>query len=153
VVDVVCLDKTGTLTEPRPRVVEAVSAQGVERARLEEALARNGAAARSRTATLEAIADTYHGEPEAPEAEVPFSSRNKRSAVQVHGRAYVLGAPELFELDGLASDAEAEARRGRRVVAIAAEVGIPADAVVGRITPEASARSWSSSAAKAASSR
>src|SRR5436305_14688358 len=94
-VDVVCLDKTGTLTEPQPRVLAVIPADAVERADLERALGRYAASARSRTATLEAIAASYRAQPEQAQVEVPFASRRRWSALQVDGRAYVLGAPEL----------------------------------------------------------
>lgn len=118
-VDVVCLDKTGTLTEPEPRVLALVPAPGVAREALERALARYAASARSRTATLEAIARALPAPAGAPEAEVPFSPARRWSAVSLDGTGYVLGAPELFPLGPLAARAEKEARLGRRVVALA----------------------------------
>ena len=50
--------------------------------------------------------------------EVPFSSSRRWSAIEVGHHKYVLGAPELFPLDGLKERAESEAAEGRRVVAI-----------------------------------
>jgi P-type E1-E2 ATPase len=117
-VNVVCLDKTGTLTEPQPRVLEVVQAPGKTRASLESALARYAGSAASRTSTLEAIAAAYPGERHTVAAEVPFSSRRRWSAVQLADDAFVLGAPELFPLGELAERVELEAGQGRRVVAI-----------------------------------
>lgn len=118
-VDLVCLDKTGTLTEPEPHVLDRIPAPGVARAELERALARYAASARSRTSTLEAIGRAFPGEAELPAAEVPFSSSRRWSALRLGDAGYVLGAPELFPLEALAARAEEEARAGRRVVAIA----------------------------------
>jgi magnesium-transporting ATPase (P-type) len=118
-VDVVCLDKTGTLTEPRLRVIDAVDAAGAADGALGNALARFAAAARARNATLQAIADRYPAEPQAPEHEVPFSSRRRWSGVRLDGVSYVLGAPEQLPLGELGARAEQEARSGRRVVALA----------------------------------
>jgi cation-transporting ATPase E len=116
-VDVVCLDKTGTLTDARLRVVEAVAAEGVEEERLSHELGRFAASSPSRNATLAAIAEAGTAPPEPVVEEIPFSSRRRFSALRLGERAYVLGAPELFPLDGLAPRAAREARAGRRVLA------------------------------------
>src|SRR5262249_11079719 len=117
-VDVVCTDKTGTLTEPEPKVLDTVAAPGVTKDELEHALARYGASAASRTSTLEAIHTAFGAQPERPVAEGPFSSSRRWSAIEVGDDKFVLGAPELFPLDGLKERAESEASQGRRVVAI-----------------------------------
>jgi cation-transporting P-type ATPase E len=125
-VDVVCLDKTGTLTEPSIRVLETVPAAGVAEDELEEALGRYAASAGARNGTLEAIAATFDGPAEQPRAEVPFSSRRRWSGLEIGRTSYVLGAPERFTLDGLNERARAEAASGRRVVAFGiAEGGLP----------------------------
>ena len=117
-VDLVCTDKTGTLTEPEPKVLDTVSAPGTTKEELDHALARYGASAASRTSTLEAIHTAFAGSAERPDAEVPFSSSRRWSAIEIGDDKYVLGAPELFPLDGLKEQAESEAAQGRRVVAI-----------------------------------
>ena len=66
-VDIVCLDKTGTLTEPKPFVLEAVPAEGGDAAHLESLLGRYAACAASRNATLEAIAEAFPGRAEKPQ--------------------------------------------------------------------------------------
>jgi cation-transporting ATPase E/undecaprenyl-diphosphatase len=124
-VDTVCLDKTGTLTEPKPFVLEAVPADGSELARLRSLLARYAASSSSRNATLEAIAEAFRAQPEQPGREVPFSSRRKWSALRLGGESLVLGAPELFPLDGLAARAAQEASTGRRVVAFGRAADLP----------------------------
>jgi cation-transporting P-type ATPase E len=118
-VDVVCLDKTGTLTEAELRVVEAAPAPGSEEERLAEALATIAGAAKVRNTTLRAIADRFHRPTIEPEEEVPFSSRRRWSAVRVAGVTYVLGAPELLPLGELTARVDEEARSGRRVLAVA----------------------------------
>ena len=122
-VDVVCLDKTGTLTEPSIRVVETVPADGVADEELEEALGRYAASAGARNATLEAIAASFDGLEERPREEVPFSSRRRWGGLELGHASYVLGAPERFELDGLDERALAEEAAGRRVVAIGRATG------------------------------
>jgi cation-transporting ATPase E len=109
-VDVVCLDKTGTLTEPRLRVVELV---GDGR----PALDRYAASAPGRNATLTAIAEAFPATAETPEEVLPFTSRRRFGALRLDGESYVLGAPELFALGPYAERAAAEATGGRRVLA------------------------------------
>ncbi len=118
-VDVVCLDKTGTLTEARPRIVELVPAPGVTDAELSASLGRYAAASPSRNATLDAIAEAYPAPVERPRASVPFSSRLRWSGLSLADATYVLGAPELLPLGALAGHAQRGALDGRRVVALA----------------------------------
>jgi magnesium-transporting ATPase (P-type) len=56
-VDIVCTDKTGTLTEPKLRVVGLVAASGADARSLAHELATYAASSPSRNLTLEAIAD------------------------------------------------------------------------------------------------
>jgi P-type E1-E2 ATPase len=115
--EIICLDKTGTLTEASLRVTTLVPAGGVEEPELAVALARYAAASPSRNTTLEAIAEAYPGAAEPPGFHVPFSSRRRWSAVRLGATSYVLGAPELFPLGPLQERALEEQRSGRRVVA------------------------------------
>ena len=114
-VDLICLDKTGTLTEPGLRVVALEPADGVPPERLRHELSRFAASSPSKNATLRALADDASGEE--PEESVPFSSSRRWSALRLGGEGYVLGAPELFPLGPLAATAAQEQRAGRRVVA------------------------------------
>jgi cation-transporting ATPase E len=127
-VDVVCLDKTGTLTEPRLTVTSLLPAPAVPETSLKAALGRFAASAPGANATLEAIKEHVRAPAEHPEAIVPFSSRRRWSALRVAGENYVLGAPELFALGPLEPVAEEHVRSGRRVVAFgatSAELGEP----------------------------
>jgi magnesium-transporting ATPase (P-type) len=133
-VDVLCLDKTGTLTEAGLEVLKVVPSEGVSAEQLTAALACYAASTPRRNSTLEAISRSFSAEPASVGRQVPFSSRWRWSALELDGRLGVLGAPELFRLDRLASVATDEARRGRRVLAFgwaavpAAEI-IPAEGV------------------------
>ncbi len=97
-VDVVCTDKTGTLTQPTLRVVELVSATGTDETVLARELARYAASAPSANLTLRAIADAGLAEPDHDRvvAQVPFSSRRRWSALDLGDERLVLGAPERF---------------------------------------------------------
>ena len=117
-VDVLCLDKTGTLTDANLRVLSLVPADGASPDELAAALGRFAASAPSRNLTLEALAGAYPAPAEEPLEVVPFSSRTRWSALQLADAGYVLGAPELFPLGPLAEEARAEQRAGRRVLAL-----------------------------------
>ena len=116
--NVVCTDKTGTLTEPRLRVVSVVPAAADEQ-ELRHAFGRYAASSEVRNSTLEALAEAFPAPVETPSASIPFSSRWKWSAVELADGGLVLGAPELFPLGSVADAAGSEAASGRRVVAIA----------------------------------
>jgi P-type E1-E2 ATPase len=116
--EIVCLDKTGTLTEAALRVAHVSPAPGVDEQFLAEALGRYAASSPSANATLDAIGEAFPARSEAALGHIPFSSRRRWSAVRVGAVGYVLGAPELFDLGPLAEQAVAEQRHGRRVVAL-----------------------------------
>ncbi len=120
-VDVICIDKTGTLTEERLRLVESVAAPGTEPEALTDLLGRYAASAPARNATLDAIAAGVPAEPEPVGDSVPFASRRRWSGLRMGPGTVVLGAPEHFSLPpALAARARAEAEAGRRVLAVAA---------------------------------
>ncbi len=121
-VDVVCTDKTGTLTEPTLRVVGLVPAADTDEADLARELARYAASSPSRNLTLQAIADAGPADvaPERVVAQVPFSSRRRWSGLDLGDERLIFGAPERFaDADAaLAARAREEAGAGRRVLAL-----------------------------------
>ena len=123
--DVICLDKTGTLTDAELRVTAMVPREGVEADELTRMLARMAAAASLRNGTLEAIAAACPAEAgEEPLGEVPFASRRRWSGVELADVTLLLGAPERFALGAQLARAAAEQRAGgRRVVALARSDG------------------------------
>jgi P-type E1-E2 ATPase len=120
-VDVVCTDKTGTLTEPTLRLVDLLPATAVDEGTLARSLALYAASAPSRNSTLQAIADAglTDVEPRRVVGQVPFSSRRRWSALDLGDERLVLGAPERFSASDplLAERARQEASSGRRVLA------------------------------------
>ncbi|MEZ5100357.1 MAG: HAD-IC family P-type ATPase [Thermoleophilia bacterium] len=116
--DVICLDKTGTLTQAALRVVDVIPFDGVERSVAEHAFARYAASSPSRNATLEAVGEHLTLTPEQVTAHVPFSSARRWSGITLGDSTFVFGAPEHFALGALAGRVEAEQRQGRRVLAI-----------------------------------
>jgi cation-transporting P-type ATPase E len=121
-VEVVCTDKTGTLTEPTLRVVSVVAAAGVDEAGLARELATYATSAPSRNLTLEAVADAGLADVGGRRVvgQVPFSSRRRWSALDLGDERLVLGAPERFAgaSPALAARARQEASAGRRVLAL-----------------------------------
>jgi cation-transporting ATPase E len=121
-VDVVCTDKTGTLTEATLRVAGLLPAGGVAEETLAQSMASYAASAPSRNLTLQAIADAGLADVEAREVlgEVPFSSRRRWSALDLGDVCFVLGAPERFATvdPALVERARREAGTGRRVLAL-----------------------------------
>jgi magnesium-transporting ATPase (P-type) len=121
-VDIVCTDKTGTLTEPTLRVVGVVASAGEDEKSLERGLASYAASAPSRNLTLEAIADARLADVDVRRVvgQVPFSSRRRWSALDLGDERLVLGAPERFAAadSALAARALEEASAGRRVLAL-----------------------------------
>jgi P-type E1-E2 ATPase len=125
--EVICLDKTGTLTEAALDVAELFPAAGVSEEELRHALGRYAASQPGRNSTLAAIADAIPGSSEPVTALVPFSSRRRWSAVRIGSRTYVLGAPEHFRLGELEAPAAREQEQGRRVVAFGTSQSTLAD--------------------------
>jgi cation-transporting P-type ATPase E len=121
-VNVVCTDKTGTLTEPTPRVLALVPAEGTDAAVFADQLAGFAASSPSRNPTLEAINDAGLADVASVtvSGQVPFSSRRRWSALDLDGERLFLGAPELFAKadESLKARAQREARSGRRVLAL-----------------------------------
>jgi len=124
-VDVVCLDKTGTLTDGTITFDSLIRLD--DRAPAEAAL---GALAddENRNATLAAIGQAFPPPPGwARQDGVPFSSARKWSAASFAGHgAWVLGAPEMVlpgGQDGLLSRAADLAASGRRVLVLASAPG------------------------------
>jgi cation-transporting P-type ATPase E len=121
-VDVVCTDKTGTLTEPTLRLVGLVPADDVDKGAFERSLASYAASSPSRNSTLQAIADATLADVDERRVvgQVPFSSRRRWSALDLGDQRLVLGAPERFAAvdPALVERARQEASGGRRVLAL-----------------------------------
>jgi cation-transporting P-type ATPase E len=137
-VEVLCVDKTGTLTESALRVIGVEPAAGVEEEEMAALLGRYGACATTRNATVQALADAWSGAPERARSEAPFSSRRRWSALELSDGTYYLGAPERLPTGGLAERARVLQGEGRRVLAFAA--GEPNGPVAGAEAPPAGLR-------------
>jgi cation-transporting P-type ATPase E len=94
-VDVLCLDKTGTLTANRLQVA-GLHPLELDEASLRAALGTLTASMAAHNKTGEALAAAFPGEPVPLQAEVPFSSARKWSAAAWASGLYALGAPEML---------------------------------------------------------
>jgi len=99
-VDVLCMDKTGTLTANRIRLRDVHPCKGLDRADLERLLGDFAASASGGNRTSEAVQAALGGQKRPLREEVPFSSERKWSALcfdtdDLRG-VYVLGAPEML---------------------------------------------------------
>ena len=138
-VDTICVDKTGTLTEPGMQVREVLSLS--ENVNIGQALGALAAVESSPNPTLQAIGARYPNPSWAVQTSVPFSSSRKWSAATFadHG-SWVVGAPEMLLADGdpVRSRADAIAGDGARVLLLGtSDVNPDAERGPGRINPVA----------------
>ena len=132
-VDVVCLDKTGTLTANRLTVQGVTWAPGISG--VEGWLGAFATATTDESKTASALADRFAGGRNAalPDEQVPFSSARRWSAARLAAgaerRTFVLGAPEALIAPGAGEELLAAYReasdRGLRGVVFAEVASLP----------------------------
>ena len=141
-VDVVCADKTGTLTENGMRLSEARPLDGADAGRVGAALAALAADDSRPNASMIAIAEAY---PQAPgwssTAVAPFKSATKWSGASFgeHGN-WVIGAPDVLldPASPVAERAEEIGAQGLRVLLLgSADRSVDAADAPGGVTPVA----------------
>jgi cation-transporting P-type ATPase E len=116
-VDVLCLDKTGTLTANRIELHRIRPLPHTDEETVRHALAVYAASTPAGNRTTEALAEALPAAPQPILDEVPFSSERKWSALALasnpHPQTYVLGAPEMLQpyLDETAVAATADLLR------------------------------------------
>lgn len=141
-VDVVCVDKTGTLTENGMRVADVfeVGALAAQSETVADVLAALAAADARPNASMQAIADTYDQPPGwIATATAPFKSATKWSGVSYrdHGD-WVIGAPDVLldPASAVAERAERIGAQGLRVLLLGrGEVAVDRPDAPGRVTP------------------
>ena len=141
-VDVVCADKTGTLTENGMRLSETTPLGAASPEQVGEVLAALAADDTRPNASMIAIAEAY---PQAPRwtstAVAPFKSATKWSGASfgAHGN-WVIGAPDVLldPVSPVAEQAERIGARGLRVLLLGSSDGsVDAADAPGRVTPVA----------------
>ncbi len=128
-VDMICVDKTGTITEPEMQVQGILPLAGETEAACQERLARFVSCMKGGNETMKALKAYCQAgkaclEEEAPARIKDFSSADKFSGVELReGEAYLLGAPEFLlpqgeeELEAVVAELS---RGGARVLLFAA---------------------------------
>ncbi|WP_125078581.1 cation-translocating P-type ATPase [Mycobacterium sp. P7213] len=141
-VDVVCADKTGTLTENGMRVSEVTELEGAEGLPVRQALAALAAEDARPNASIQAIAEAFPTSPGwTSSACAPFKSSTKWSGVSFseHGN-WVIGAPDVLlePSSAAAEEAERVGARGLRVLLLGV-CDLPVDhpEAPGPVTPAA----------------
>ncbi len=146
-VDVLCADKTGTITEGRLELADVQVLDGGEQGQVDDALAAMSANDPDPNATLNAVKTHYEGHDSTwrPTGRVPFSSARKWSAMSFgDDGGWVLGAPELVLTDAyegpLRDQVEQRAADGQRVLVLAqcdGDFGDPAAPALSHVRPAA----------------
>jgi cation-transporting P-type ATPase E len=141
-VDIVCTDKTGTITEPSLQVADVHALDGADAHEAESALGALAASDPEPNASMRALAERYASPGWTPTWRAAFSSARRFSGTGfgVHGD-WVLGAPNVL-LDAASGDGDGEhaddsernraaalvdqeTRQGRRVLLLARTRGEP----------------------------
>lgn len=139
-VDVLCADKTGTITEGVMELAEVLVVGQSSRAEIDTTLAALAHLDPDPNATLQAVVAAY---PEAPDwsvaTRVPFSSARKWGAMTFEGHgSWVLGAPEnvlrTAFVDELRATIEERAADGQRVLVLARSEAAPEDDNLGAVS-------------------
>lgn len=142
-VDVVCADKTGTLTENGLQFSHLEPAEGDDAAQIEHVLAQLAAADPRPNASMQALAHALPREGEAwtVTAMAPFTSAKKWSGISFAGHGnWVIGAPDVLAdpAGEIAQRAEEVGLSGRRVLLLGESDGaVDAGSAPGRVTPRA----------------
>ncbi len=143
-VDVLCVDKTGTITEPVMQVENVIPLSSQAPEYLEEIIVNLYGDEDPENETARALQELFPGKPTWQKSfDIPFSSEYKwKGAVYAEGGAFIVGAPESIlgsHFPEISKTANHWSGLGYRVLLIAAYDGTPRPGKLefGRIYPEA----------------
>lgn len=119
-VDVICLDKTGTLTEGKIVFSDIAFESDADNDLIKDVL--GAFAQKPDSPTLEALHEAFKSNNLTPTLRVAFNSKRKWSALNTKQGAWIMGAPEILFSDAkleFRQTADAYAKQGLRVLALA----------------------------------
>ena len=139
-VDVLCVDKTGTITDTTMKVMDFYPLGKQKREEILTAISDFAIAQSADNATMEALKAYFlNGSKQKVKSVSGFSSEFKYSGVNFENGSYVLGAPEFLLGDGIkkiASEIEKHSRKGYRVLLFAKYAGnADGKKLTGKVTP------------------
>ena len=140
-VDVLCVDKTGTITEPKMEVEDIIPLTDDPPERLEQILNAIYSGVEPENDTARAMSEMFSGKSDwVCQKRIPFTSETKWSATIFRGQgAFVVGAPEFTmqsRYDEIRPLVEEWSSRGCRVLLIAQYSGEPEKLLEpGKLTP------------------
>ncbi len=119
-VDVLCLDKTGTITDGKMKVHAVLPMTGENREETNRLVQSYLAASDDKNATFLALEQEFSAKAHIhPTGKIPFSSKRKWGAVSLEtGITVFVGAPDRL-METVPSSVEREMEQGRRVIVIA----------------------------------
>ncbi len=128
-VDVLCVDKTGTITENTMTVSKLVTVDGNDKKSVETLISTMVSAMDTDNITMAAFKKYFTKKSDVkPDKICPFSSKYKYSGCVIGGRGYVLGAPEFVLRDSFENykkTVEKYSTKGYRVLVFAEYKGEP----------------------------
>ncbi len=137
-VNVLCLDKTGTITDGNMVVTNVINLKDTAHT-LETIISSMQKALGDNNQTANALNEYFKSETQLlATAKIPFSSKRKYSAVTFNNLTFVLGAPEFLNVDRekIADKIQTETSLGRRVIVLAQTLSpIENDQVLGTLEP------------------
>ena len=98
-VDAICLDKTGTLTEGRMKVVKIINSKNYDMDECEDFFADYTLASLDNNQTMLALKDYFKGDKVEATNRIDFSSDRKYSAIEFDNYSLYLGAPDIVLKD------------------------------------------------------
>ena len=119
--DVLCLDKTGTITDGTMRVTDTLPLSSATAQEVADAIARIQGAEEKGNATSRALVDAFGKKKDEVIDRVPFSSERKYSAVTFADATYSIGAPHFVPVPVSAELDERiahYAKEGKRVLLV-----------------------------------